>query len=74
MTRRRRAWPAPPAAATPGRARATRLQAIGMGQGIDLETPDRLRVRDWDGGVTTWRRVGPDLFEGEGHDGPEGTP
>ncbi len=35
---------ADPPAATPGRARATRLQAIAMGQGIDAEAPGWLRV------------------------------
>ena len=64
MTRRRRAWPGA-VTDTPGRARATRLQALGMGQGLDAETPTRLHVRDWDGGVTVWRRVGPDFFEVE---------
>ena len=50
-------WDATPPTGQPGRARATRAQAIGMGQGIDAETADTLTVRNWDRGTTTWRRA-----------------
>ena len=53
----------------PGPARASRAQAIGQGQGIDAETPERLHVARWGGGVTAWRRVGRDLFELESEKG-----
>lgn len=44
---------------TPGRARASKAQVIGMAHTVLEDSPERLVIRRWlCGSVATWRKVG----------------